>query len=776
MAAVQVAGSNGKGSTARTLDGILREAGLNVGLYTSPHLNDLRERVRVGGRKIPKRRVARFVREIWPIIVDESIEGDTPTFFEVCTAMALWHFGWEDVDVPVIEVGIGGRYDATSVVDPVAAAVTNVSLEHTNILGSTIEEIARDKAQVAPDNAPLVTGATGPALETIQGETDVVTVGRSPADAESCAEEADITAREGKTVSLTESSLSLTGPDWTVETETPLFGQYQAVNTGIAAMLARQVADVSEGAIAMGIQNVSWPGRFEVVDDSPLTVLDGAHNPDACDKLATLLDRYDYEDLHLVFGAMRDKDYERMCVSLPAPDRTYLAEPTTDRAEDVTVLEAVFARKTDAEISKFESVLGAVNAAVESADETDCIVVAGSLYTVAEARDRWTRAITPIRTDTRLRALSATETADIPPAQREEYDKIMTHRAVRLHVRRKRAAKLRTAICSVGGECAVSDIEEVAERVNVVLSGTIAQFQELNNLLRDERPEWDHLRNQLTVALNEEHNAVTDRYPWETNTAVMGILNVTPDSFHDGGQYATIDDAVAQAEEMAANGADIIDIGGESTRPGGDSIPVEIEKSRVIPVVEHLQDLDAMVSVDTRRPEVAVAGLDAGADMVNDVTGLSDAKMRRVVAEQNVPAVVMHSHSAPVDPGRDYIYDDVVDDVLEELTERLLLAERAGIDRSQLIIDPGLGFGKGAADSFWLLDRLGEFRALGTPVMIGHSHKSMFADVGSDDDRLAATVAATALAADRGADIIRVHDVPANADAVATVANTADGK
>lgn len=181
--------------------------------------------------------------------------------------MALWHFGREDVDVAVIEVGIGGRYDATSVVDPVAAAVTNVSLEHTNILGSTIEEIARDKAQVAPDNAPLVTGATGPALETIQGETDVVTVGRSPADAESCAEEADITAREGKTVSLTESSLSLTGPDWMVETETPLFGQYQAVNTGIAAMLARQVADVSEGATAMGVKclmarSVQSGGRF----------------------------------------------------------------------------------------------------------------------------------------------------------------------------------------------------------------------------------------------------------------------------------------------------------------------------------------------------------------------------------------------------------------------------------------------------------------------------------------------------------------------------------
>jgi dihydropteroate synthase len=159
--------------------------------------------------------------------------------------------------------------------------------------------------------------------------------------------------------------------------------------------------------------------------------------------------------------------------------------------------------------------------------------------------------------------------------------------------------------------------------------------------------------------------------------------------------------------------------------------------------------------------------------MVNDVTGLADSAMRRLVADRDVPVVVMHSLSAPVDPAREHTYDDVVDDVLADLLERVLLAERAGIDRSRILVDPGLGFGTGAADSFELLDRLDEFRGLGCPVMVGHSHKSMFDHVGRDpDERLAPTVAATALAAERGVDVVRVHDVAPNVGAVATAETT----
>jgi dihydropteroate synthase len=247
----------------------------------------------------------------------------------------------------------------------------------------------------------------------------------------------------------------------------------------------------------------------------------------------------------------------------------------------------------------------------------------------------------------------------------------------------------------------------------------------------------------------------------------MGILNVTPDRFHDGGEHDAFEDAVARAEQMVDDGADIVDVGGESTRPGADPVSVEDEIERVVPVIERIADLDAMLSVDTRKADVARAALEAGADIVNDVSGLEDPEMRFVAADHDAPLVVMHSLSAPVDTDADVEYDDVVEDVIDQLAERVLLAEKAGLDRDQIIIDPGLGFGKSAAESFELLGRTDEFAALGCPVLVGHSRKSMFALTGQDaDERLPSTVAGTAVAADRGADIVRVHDVAENAAAV----------
>jgi dihydropteroate synthase len=226
---------------------------------------------------------------------------------------------------------------------------------------------------------------------------------------------------------------------------------------------------------------------------------------------------------------------------------------------------------------------------------------------------------------------------------------------------------------------------------------------------------------------------------------------------------------------MVEAGVDIIDVGGESTRPGAEPISASTEQSRIIPVIEALADLDVLVSVDTRKASVARAALDAGADILNDVSGLSDPEMRLVAAEHSVPVVVMHSLDAPVDPERDVHYDDVVEDVIDELTERVLLAEKAGLDRSQIIIDPGLGFGKAPAEDFELLARLNEFRGLGCPLLVGHSHKSMFEQVDRDStQRYEPTIAATALAAERGADIVRVHDVAANVAAVDVVEQAND--
>ncbi len=774
LTAVQVAGSNGKGSTARVLERVLTEAGLEVGLYTSPDLNGVRERVRVCGRKIPKHQVREFVGTAWPFVVERSVEGSAPTFFEVATAMALWHFGREDVDVAVLEVGIGGRYDATSVVDPAAAAVTTVSLEHTDLLGETVEEIARDKVHVAPADRPLVTAATGSSLAAIREETDVVTVG--PGD------ETDVRATETEMISPTESTISLAGPDWVVETETSMLGTHQAVNAGIAATLARQVAGVTEADIAAGVRNANWPGRFEIVDEAPLVVLDGAHNPAACSTLASLLERYDYDDLGLVFGAMRDKDLAAMVRALPASDRIYLAAPGVDRAEETDTLATVFERETAAAVAEFDAVSDALDRALGDAGADDCVLVAGSLYTVGEARDRWTRTPRAVYTPTADSVRSLMREANVPAEKRREHATGGVHRTVTFHIRPEWATDLKEAAFAVGARCVVSGVTAADQHVEAVLTGTLAQFERLVATIEN-RSGGPHLAAQLRRTLDpgaepDERDRQArngESYPWTSGTAVMGILNVTPDSFHDGGEYDAVEDAVARADQLVAEGADIVDVGGESTRPGADPVSTAAERRRVLPVVERLADLDAVVSVDTRKPAVAAEALDAGAGMINDVTGLADASMRRLVAERSVPVVAMHSLSAPVNPDRGYRYDDVVDHILEALNERLLLAERDGIDRSQVIVDPGLGFGKRPAESFELLDRLREFHALGAPVMVGHSNKSMFADVAADD-REAPTVAATALAAERGADLVRVHDVAPNAAAIRTARATLDGR
>ncbi|MFB6091071.1 MAG: folylpolyglutamate synthase/dihydrofolate synthase family protein, partial [Halobellus sp.] len=386
--AVQIAGSNGKGSTARMLESVLRRAGVSVGLFTSPGLNDFREQVRVDGRKVPKSKVAEYAAELEPCIDRLREDDDVPTHFEVLTAVALRHFSEMDVDVAVLEVGIGGRYDATSAVDPVASAVTSVSLEHTELLGDTIEEIARDKAQVAPAGRPLVTGASGSALAAIREVTEAVSVG--PADADP-----DVVAEEREMRSKVENEVSIAAPDWSVETNLTLLGEHQATNAGVAATLARQVADAEPATIAEGLRAVTWPGRFEILETDPTVVLDGSHNPGATATLADLLGRYEYDDLHLVFGTMADKDYDAMVETLPEVDVAYATRPHLDRAEAPDALADALADRA-ARVEAVPSVPEATEEAIDAAGPDDFVLVTGSLYTVAEARDRWTRLLTPV--------------------------------------------------------------------------------------------------------------------------------------------------------------------------------------------------------------------------------------------------------------------------------------------------------------------------------------------------------------------------------------------
>ncbi|GGL31407.1 dihydropteroate synthase [Halarchaeum grantii] len=762
---VQIAGSNGKGSTARMVESALREAGLDVGLYTSPHFDDLRERVRVNGRKVSEAAVREYVSEIEEYVTERAATGDSPTFFETITGLALWRFGTADVDVAVLEVGIGGKYDATSVVDPAASCVTSVTLEHTGIIGDTVAEIATDKAHVAPADAPLVTGARGDALDAVRDVAgDVVTVGPEA--------ERDVRVTYEGAVSPAEAAVSVADASGTLNARIPLLGEHQASNAGIAATLVRQLVDVDDATLARGLRKAYWPGRFEVMGEDPLVVLDGAHNPGACEALADTLAEFDYDDLHLVVGAMHDKDHGGMAGALPDAATVRTCRPDSGRAEDQDALAVAFREAGAGEVTAMSSVEAAVERALEAAEAGDAVLVTGSLFTVAEARQRWTRTTVEKRADSLAESREHLERAHVTPAGAWRMRGKGVHRVVRSRVQKRQAQYLKEELLSLGGECAISGLnDQTRGMLDVVMMGTLAQFKRLCAKL-DGQPYGlsvyaDELRETLDIETSDEGT----EYPWSgDSTAVMGILNVTPDSFHDGGEYEAVEDAVARAEEMVANGVDVIDVGGESTRPGADPVPAAEERARIVPVIERIADLDCLVSVDTMKAEVARAALEAGADILNDVTGLEDPEMRFVAAEHGAPLVVMHSLNAPVEPGADVHYDDVVEDVIDELRERVLLAEKAGLPREKIIVDPGIGFAKSVGQNFEILKRVDEFHALGCPVLVGHSHKSMFGAIDRYPDRGGhATVAGTAVAAERGADVIRVHDVAENVAAVRTV-------
>jgi dihydropteroate synthase len=259
---------------------------------------------------------------------------------------------------------------------------------------------------------------------------------------------------------------------------------------------------------------------------------------------------------------------------------------------------------------------------------------------------------------------------------------------------------------------------------------------------------------------------------------VMGVVNVTPDSFSDGGLWLEPEAAIEHGEALVADGADLVDVGGESTRPGADRPPEDEELRRVLPVISALASAGVVVSVDTMRAGVARAALDAGAVMVNDVSGgLADPDMLAVVAAAQVPYTVMHWRRHSVDMQAHVAYDDVVADVAAHLRGRLEAAERAGIDPDRTVVDPGLGFAKTAAHNWRLLAHLDVLHGLGRPLLLGASRKRflgvLLADstgerpaTGRDD----ATVACSALAAAEGAWCLRVHEVRGSADAVRVVA------
>jgi dihydropteroate synthase len=242
----------------------------------------------------------------------------------------------------------------------------------------------------------------------------------------------------------------------------------------------------------------------------------------------------------------------------------------------------------------------------------------------------------------------------------------------------------------------------------------------------------------------------------------MGVLNVTPDSFSDGGLYLDPEVAIGHGRELAAAGAEILDVGGESTRPGAQAVSAEEELARIGPVVDELASCGVTVSVDTSKLAVAEAALDAGAEIINDVTALrGDPALGGLCAERGAGLVLMHMRGTPQTMQENPVYDDVVDDVRAFLLERTEAAVAAGVDEERIWLDPGIGFGKTLEHNLELLRRLEELRSLGRPLVVGTSRKGFIGKIDGSEagERLGGTIASSVLAAVEGADVLRVHDI-----------------
>lgn len=382
LRAVHVTGTNGKGSVAAYTASALHAAGYRVGLYTSPHLVRFNERIRVDGEAIADADVLRVWEGMVPAV--EAMAGrhhvNHPTFFEVTTAMAFQYFREREVDVAVIEVGMGGRNDATNVIDGLVAVVTRIGLEHTEHLGRTVKRIAREKAGIIKPGARVVT-VDQEALPVIEARcrevgASLVVVGR---DVHAARVSQDLRGQRVR-VSTAEADLVV---------ETPLLGLFQVENVAIAIAVLRALRGkgivVPDEAIFKGLRSTKWPGRLQVVGDRPLLLVDGAHNGPAAHALASSVSEIvPGRSVDLVIGVLNDKDIHAFATALgPIARRVFACRPKTHRAYDAEEVAAAFRPYADAVV--VPDVTMAVEAALTGAAPEDVVLVTGSIYTAGEA-------------------------------------------------------------------------------------------------------------------------------------------------------------------------------------------------------------------------------------------------------------------------------------------------------------------------------------------------------------------------------------------------------
>jgi len=382
---VHIAGTKGKGSVAAMIAQVLSGSGYKTGLYTSPHLHNLRERIRMDGSSIPEAEFAAAMAEIKPVIERHDTTFSQLTYFEVLTVLAFAYFKKEQVDFQVLEVGLGGRLDATNVASPVVCIITPISLDHTEILGNSLVEIAREKAGIIKSGCWVVLSPQPEEAASIisdicrEKEAKVVQVGK------------DITWHKigGD---LFHQSLVIEGRTSNYQVSIPLLGDFQLENTATAVAALETLASVgfaiSAADIAQGLARVKWPGRFQILHQHPTVLVDGAHNVVSTQRLVSNIKAYfNYKRILLVFGASSDKDIPGMVNELvPLSPQVIVTRTSHSRAAPPSMLAAEFTKRgIEPEIR--ETVAQAISRALSLADRTDLICVTGSLFAVAEALD-----------------------------------------------------------------------------------------------------------------------------------------------------------------------------------------------------------------------------------------------------------------------------------------------------------------------------------------------------------------------------------------------------
>jgi dihydrofolate synthase / folylpolyglutamate synthase len=407
---VLIAGTNGKGSTAATLASILRASGLKTGLYTSPHLVRINERIRVNGKEISDRDFARLHGDVDRVaerlIAQEQLPWH-PSFFEMMTAIAFAHFAAEHVDLAVLEVGMGGRLDATNVVEPLVSIIADISLDHQKFLGNTVGEIAAEKVGIIRPGGVVVTLPQQPEANDVIGNAILELVARgvsavqyvppiSPASTDylvsSAANKSKTTAGEDRQPFLCRYPLHVMGKQILVET--PLVGRHQLRNVALAIAAAEElsklgIAGITPDSLARGIRETHWPGRFQVIParaDWPEVVLDVAHNPAGAWALRSALsERYDDRPLIFVFGAMRDKAISEMTeILFPIAERVIATRAENPRSASPEEIQQA-GKRTGAEIETAADVAAALGRAQVGARPETVIVITGSIYLVGEA-------------------------------------------------------------------------------------------------------------------------------------------------------------------------------------------------------------------------------------------------------------------------------------------------------------------------------------------------------------------------------------------------------